>query len=386
MKILYDHQIFGTQKYGGISRYFFELIKHLDGLDGINYELSLEYAANFYVLNDPRFDLKKDTRTDSFFFGLQFRGRARLFDMLGRLSIVDNPQIKNLNHTVGLLKDSKFDVFHPTAYGDYYLPHLKKPFVLTVYDMIHEVYVDKPFERSYRQLIQRKSDLIRRASRIIAISENTKRDIVRMCNVDEGKITVVYLANSLDPEAAGKTDLSIPGNYILFVGDRHAYKNFEFFAESIAPLLSEDNGLFLVCAGSKNFTPEESSLFDRHKLVRQVIHVPFSDDGVLINLYRKAACFVYPTLYEGFGIPILEAFACGCPVVVSNTSSLPEVAGDAGIYFDPTDAGSILEAVRRAVYDPEIRRAVVNKGTQQLKKFSWDKCARETADVYRSVM
>lgn len=286
-----------------------------------------------------------------------------------------------------LLKDSDFDVFHPTSFGDYFVNHLKnKPFVLTVYDMIHEVYSDRPFEKSYRQLIERKRELIRRASHVIAISENTKRDIVRMCGVDESKITVIYLANSLDPGRTEKTGLSIPDNYMLFVGDRHAYKNFDFFVTSIQPLLSQNRDLFLVCAGSIGFTPKERSLFGQHKLTKQIIHVPFGNDGVLTNLYRNAACFVYPTLYEGFGIPVLEAFACGCPAVISNTSSLPEVAGDAGMYFNPTDPDSILGAIKRAIYDTEFKNNMRKKAIDQLKKFSWEKCARETVDVYKNVI
>ncbi len=384
MKILYDHQIFGTQKYGGISRYFFQLIKHLHNTKA-TYELSLKYSKNAYILNDPGFSVKEDIKTDGL-FGYKFRGSARLLDILGRLSIVNNPRVDNVNNTIDRLKSSDFDIFHPTAYGDYFSPHLKRPFVLTVYDMIHEVFLDNPLERSYKDLIARKKALINMASHIIAISENTKRDIIRMCNVDAGKVTVIYLANSLESAKTEEIDLPVPDNYILFVGDRHAYKNFEFFVTSIGSLLKKNTDLFLVCAGSKNFTPKEISVFEKLNITSQVIYFPFIDDNVLINLYRRAICFVFPTLYEGFGIPVLEAFACDCPAVISNTSSLPEVAGDAGMYFDPEDTSSIFESIEKVIHGPEIRKEMINKGRDRLKNFSWDKCARETVSVYEGVL
>ena len=387
MKVLYDHQIFSSQKYGGISRYFFELIKQLDAMDNVSYDLPLKYSNNFYLLNNPDlFHVQRDEKTDKFFYGMDFKGKAKIHRFLGRMSIVEHPMISNLNTSVRRLKESDFDIFHPSYYDDYFIKYLnKKPFVLTIYDMIHEIYVAKHFKKS-NKLILRKRELINKASHIIAISENTKKDIIEIYNIDEKKISVIYLGNSLNYNRSKVMDLPVPDNYILYVGDRHAYKNFEFFIRSIQLLLLADKKLFLVCAGSVNFTVKEKSLISGLGLTEKVIHLPLIDDAILMNLYNKALCFVFPTLYEGFGIPVLEAFACGSPALLSNTSSLPEVGGDAALYFDPEDAGSIFDAVKKVVYDRELADSLRKKGYKQLQNFSWEKCAVETKKVYEKVL
>jgi glycosyltransferase involved in cell wall biosynthesis len=229
-----------------------------------------------------------------------------------------------------------------------------------------------------------------RADKIIAVSENTKKDIIRIYNVPEDKIKVIYHGNSLQPTEEKPEDLpELPKRYILFVGARGFYKNFIFFIKSISTLLKDDVNLTVVVAGGyskeNKFSEDEIILFKNLGINKQVFQYSV-DDKMLAYLYKNAICFAFPTLYEGFGIPILEAFACSCPAVISNTSSLPEVGGDAVVYFDPTNTSSILKAIETVLNDAKLRNILILKGKEQLKKFSWEKTATETLELYSSLL
>ncbi len=351
MKILFDSQIFDLQKYGGISRYFSELWKNIQTIPDIQCSVPI---------------LKKYS------------------DKLKFIRTFFNRRNKSI------LKKQDFDIFHPTYYSTYFLKSLKnKPFVLTVYDMIHEKY------SSQNTLVQNftmrnKKKLMQKASHVIAISQNTKKDILDFYSIPENKITVIHLANSLKPDISKCPDeIKIPKKYILFVGARDSYKNFILFIKSIAPLLQKDRSLHVITVGGRNsnntFSKIEQTCFIENDVSSQILHFSAADD-FLIHLYKNALCFAFPSLYEGFGIPILEAFACDCPVVASNTSSLPEVGGDAVLYFDPSNTQSICEAVEKVISDESLRAQLVEKGKERLKLFSWEKTARETVEVYKKIL
>jgi len=229
-----------------------------------------------------------------------------------------------------------------------------------------------------------KKELVDKASRVIAISESTKRDLVRIFGTPEDKISVVHLASSLTPKADGVSTLALPDRYILFVGERIRYKNFTLFIKSIAPLLIKNSDLFVVCAGGGGFTNTESHLFTELSISSQVVLYTL-DDMALTWLYRKATMFVFPSLYEGFGMPVLEAFSCDCPVIVSDTSSFPEVAQEAAMYVDPLNGESIRQAVEEVLNDREVRERLARLGKKQLEQFSWEKTAVQSMAVYRSV-
>jgi glycosyltransferase involved in cell wall biosynthesis len=229
--------------------------------------------------------------------------------------------------------------------------------------------------------------LANKAVAIIAVSENTKNDIIKLYGIDENKITVVYHGNSLFVDDNMNTLINkLPERYILYVGDRWAYKNFDYFVKSVIPILQKDKGLYLVCGGSHPFNKKEIRLLKYYRCENRVLHVCVSDNDTLIGLYKNALAFVFPSLYEGFGIPVLESFSCGCPVVLSNSSSFPEVAGEAGVYFNPEDESSIREAIGSVIYNEEVRADLIKKGYKQLEKFSWEKTALETRRVYESVL
>lgn len=383
MKILFDSKIFDNQKYGGISRYFSELFKYFNTVKNFEYELPIRDTRNEYLKKIPPFS-KIISERKSIFPNINFK----LQRLMSKAYDIIDPN-SNINRTKRALKEQNFDIFHPTYYSTYFLKYLKnKPFILTVYDMIHEIHPEYFFLD--KKTVKAKKELILKATKIIAISENTKKDIINQYNISEDKIKVIHLANSLEKVLSHKQDMPIvPEKYILFVGARGIYKNFNLFIESISPILNKDKNLHIVVAGGysgKNiFTKEENELFQKLDISKQISHYSVNDEA-LAYLYQKAICFVFPSLYEGFGIPVLEAFACDCPAVISNTSSLPEVGGDAAIYFNPKDSNNIFKSVENVVNNEGLRKEMIVKGREQLKKFSWDKTAKETLQVYNSTI
>jgi len=364
MKILYDHQAFCMQRYGGISRYFYEIIRTVKIKQGYEICLPIRLSANHYLKKIP------DLAYQHFDYILK-----------GFNWIAYNV---NRSHTIkSTLKfSSDFDVFHPTYYDPYFLPYfLKKPFVLTIHDMIHDIF-PKYFFR-FSRIATNKRTLAQRASRIIAVSENTKKDIIEQYGINGDKITVIYHGVSFLPRE-NHINISIPDNYFLFVGDRHKYKNFLTFIESIAGILLEKSW-FLVCFGGGAFSGDEKSAMRNLKIYNR-IKILSGDDALLAHLYRHAGVFVFPSLYEGFGMPVLEAMSCGCPVAMSNVSSLPEVGGDAVSYFDPYDKPSMEGAVRRIIDNKKYRLELIARGLERAQKFSWDKAAEETCGVYEKAL
>lgn len=366
MKILYDHQIFTSQKYGGISRYFYELVREFSDMQDINCEIPLLVSNNHYI-SDKKFVNYVDLLPNK-----QFRGKQRIFNYL------------NKPNTILKLKQQKFDLFHPTYYDPYFLTYLgNKPFVLTVYDMIHEKFSDmfSPTDKTTEQ----KRLLVEKATKIIAISQSTKKNLIELFGTDESKIEVVYLGNSMFPKANISIGYEIPKKYLLFVGGRGSYKNFERFIKSVSRLLNQDKELYVLCTGGGKFSNNEIQLLNELEISRQVLQYNLDDDG-LAYFYKNALAFIFPSLYEGFGMPVLESFACGCPLLCSDVSSLPEVAGEAACYFDPYSEESIRDAVLRVLDDMNLRKDLIAKGQERLKQFSWKQTAEQTKKIYESVL
>jgi glycosyltransferase involved in cell wall biosynthesis len=370
MKVLYDHQIFESQKIGGISRYFAELIKY-----NSTAQLSLKYSDNIYLHEEyfKKYNIfPMDYIRNNFFPNFNFKGKGRLFRYYSKLFKKDN-----VSTSIGCLRKSNFDVFHPTYYNAYFLKYLKnKPFVVTVYDMIHELFpqyfLDDKFTVPFKQRLITQADII------IAISENTKKDIVRFFPGLTEKIKVIYLGFSFEQ----LSDTKKKKNYILFTGSRGGYKNFDNFVMAIAPLLIRYN-LQLVCTGEP-FNNNEKHLFDHLSITDRTIS-KFASDNELIKLYSEAIVFIFPSLYEGFGIPVLEAFAAGCPAILSNTSSLPEIGGDAGVYFDPYSIDDMRCQIERVIISPSLQEEMIKKGKERVKLFPWKKCAEKTMEVYKKL-
>jgi glycosyltransferase involved in cell wall biosynthesis len=377
MKVLYDHQTFTWQKYGGISRYFAELINYFNASGKAKCAVSLVCSNNYYLIDHnivrPSYPSRK---------------MENIFSMRTKYSI------NKAKSRVELFKGS-YDIFHPTYYDTYFLRYIKKnkPYVLTIHDMIHERYPEL-FERT-NKISEYKKTLACHATKIIAVSENTKKDILKLYDIDEGKIEVIHHGCSII--GGNETNFShrierdnsirpiLPKRFILFVGDRHSYKNFFTLMNSIAPILKNDDGLFVVCAGSRTFSDYELAYFNNLAVKHKIVHIPVND-SILAQIYQRALVFVFPSLYEGFGLPILESFSRGCPVALSNSSSFPEVAKDAAIYFDPCNKSTIEEAILKIIYDEELRDILRRKGYEILKDFSWQKTAEKTLSLYKNIL
>lgn len=218
-------------------------------------------------------------------------------------------------------------------------------------------------------------------TRLLLFLKIQKKDIIKFYGIDKSKIEVVYWATTLKlPSKEIKVDL--PEKYMLFVGNRGKYKNFYGFFKAVIPLLNEDLKLNIVCAGSGKFTEDEMMMIEESGLVERVRHIRFKDDEELAFIYNKALCFVYPSLYEGFGSPILEAFSCECPIVLSNRSSFPEIGGDAVIMFNPEEEESIRSNIQKVISSEDLRKDMIQRGKERLKLFTYDK----TIDSYIKVL
>jgi len=388
MKILYDHQIFELQRFGGISRYFSELLRHFGQYPSPEWELSTRYSRNEYLTGIKQIQNSIESPGGSyndFCWGREFTGKWMLYYLKNKFLPGRNISEINRQLSIASLEKGDYDLFHPTYFSDYFLKHLRgKPYVLTVYDMIYEIFPEH-FKLDERTP-ERKKKLLKNASKIISISESTKKDIVDIYGIDRNKISVIYLGNSLSRIGEKEIDIQckLPESYLLYVGKRGGDKNFYFLVQSIRRLLKRDSEIHLVCTGNA-FTNEEKKYFDRLG-VQHKIHHFFATEMELGLLYRKALAFVFPSLYEGFGIPVLEAFSRGCPVLLSDRSSFPEVGGDAALYFDPKSVESICSAVSKILYNEDLRIDLTSKGYSQLKKFSWEKTSCETNNVYTEIV
>jgi len=384
MKILYDYQIFNKQYFGGISLYFCELMDQFSRDPETSIRLALLYSLNEPLHQKPQLNRfwthRNDCFTDSRFFS----------DLQKKIHInVLNHIFNNQYESIRRLKDRDFDIFHPTYYDPYFLKYLGgRPYILTIYDMIHEQYPGNFDSRDPTSA--RKKILAENAKGIIAISENTKADIVKFLNVDPGKIRVIPLASSFNPEKKLYQTLmngesNLPKKYLLFVGNRFSYKNFAFLVEALFPVFKSHGDLHLICAGGGKFLDPEMELIRKMNMTSRV-HLFPADDATLLHLYRNAYAFVFPSLYEGFGLPVLDAFSCGCPALLSNTSSFPEVGGDAALYFDPVNRASLTAAIEQILSEENLRGDLIARGSERVKLFSWEKTAATTKKVYEAAI
>ncbi|RZK11392.1 MAG: glycosyltransferase family 1 protein [Flavobacterium sp.] len=393
MKILYDAQIFESQKIGGISRYFFELLSSFEKTGDVDVCLPIRYSDNVYLhqlksINGNVASLPlKPNHYRNFFWGKEFRGKQKLYGIKKKIfpdPSEQNPQKQNQELAVQKIKEGNFDLFHPTYYDNYFLDLIgDKPFVITVYDLIHQIFP----EFLIYDTRDKNREILGKAKKIIAISESTKRDLVTLFEIPEDKVVVTYLANSLSVDRSivrEEFKSKVPVYYILFVGTRGGYKNFLFFVQVISSLFQQEKDLHVVCTGSA-FTQDELFFLSRLGF-RDRFTSLFVDDAELTYLYKNAVAFIFPSQYEGFGLPILEAMNCGCLALLSNTSSLPEVGGDAAIYFAPKDPTSLVGAIKTALYNQQERVEKIKLGYEQVKKFSWEKLCLETVKIYQDVL
>lgn len=363
MKIIYDSQIFATQEFGGISRYFCALAEQIANFPDIKAQIVAPLYVNGY--------LKELGNTIS--VGQYVRRIPKTGRIINTLSAAIFKQIGHLMHP---------DVVHETYYSEHPTCGGKYPRALTVYDMIHELCPDSFTAGDPTARI--KAYAVQRADHIFCISENTRRDLLEIHHLPEDRVSVTYLGYDTLP-LSGLTAADLVGTapYLLYVGGRHGYKNFEGLLRTFVSSAWLRNNFRLVCFGAGAFSREERGLITSLGVKEtEVIHLGGGDDR-LAALYKGASAFVYPSKYEGFGIPPLEAMSLDCPVICSNTSSIPEVVGEAGEYFDPNDVDSIRAGIEHVLQSSTRRQELVSLGHQRCGLFSWQRCAQETHNVYR---
>lgn len=364
--IIYDHQTFVTQEFGGISRYFCELASRVHGLDGFNARVIAPLHQNAYLSNC-------EVPKTAYRLHGHFRGRGRLCKTVSGALMPT------------LISWSKPSLVHRTYYMAYPRP-AKLPVILSVFDMIHEL-----FPNSFGQsdpAFRNKYPSIKAADHLICISESTADDLTRLFDIPRSKISVIYLACSdvfSRPASAGEVSPH-PRPYLLYVGQRSGYKNFDTALRAYAssPQLRDD--FDFVVFGGHALSGDEQELIGSLKLrPRSIVHLKGSDEE-LARAYRYARAFVYPSKYEGFGIPPLEAMSAGCVVASSNASSIPEVVGDAAAVFDPASIDDTRRALEEACFSESARARLLAASADRVKQFTWDRCARETVAAYRRVL
>jgi glycosyltransferase involved in cell wall biosynthesis len=268
--------------------------------------------------------------------------------------------------------------------------------VVTVHDLGFRVYPDAHPARDRRYLAWSTAWNARRSTAVVADSRATRSDLIRAYGVAESKVHVVYLGRDeslapvRDPRVleAARVRYGIGPRYLLYVGTLQPRKNLGRAVEAYARLAAAPamHGVQLVLAGKRGWLYAELfAQVERLGLEGKVLFPGYVEEADLAALYSGALGYVYPSLYEGFGIPVLEAQACGVPIMTSNNSSLPEVAGDAALLVDPTDVDAIADAMLRLATDEALRAALVERGFANVKRFSWEKCAQETLAVLEAV-
>lgn len=380
MKVLYDYQAFSMQRFGGVSNSFIQLIKYLP--EEVKYEISLRESDNVHIVESGITKvIPAKCVEDNFISTTKFKGRGFLYRQWYKLFPSTTSIGRNKQYSIEALIKGDYNVFHPTFFDDYFLPYLNgKPFVLTVHDMIPELFFKKPDIQ-----IKTKPRLCKKAAQIIAVSEKTKSDLIDILKVPEKKVTVIYHGV---PENVNILDTSpiVEGKYILYVGQRGLYKCFNQMLTQLGPVLNRHPELKIVCTGLP-FTKKEMALMAHLGVKDRMVQLNPSDKE-LMNLYAHALCFIYPSIYEGFGIPILEAYKYQCPVLLNYKSCFPEIAQDAAIYFHLDDNQSDLEQVMEgflAMSERE-RNELIERQNIRLKFFSWETSAKKMAEVYYNVL
>jgi glycosyltransferase involved in cell wall biosynthesis len=371
LRVMFDPQIFCHQRFGGVSRYVCNLALEMQHMAGVTPLIVAPFHFNEYLDQLP---------------SSLVRGR-RVRWLEGRTALAYGSSLLPGKIVARAFKP---DVVHNT----YYFP-IRPPAgalsIVTVYDMIHERYpkylAGSPF------IIRLKAASVAAADHVICISESTRRDVLAIYDIPDERVSVTHLGfDALRSLLTGEPPtnfkvraLGADAPYLLYVGSRVNYKNFRGLLDAYAASASLRADFFLLCFGGGDFTGAERAAISKAGVEGRVRYLGGSD-AVLAACYAHASLFVCPSLYEGFGIPVLEAMSLECPVACSNSSSLPEVVGDAATLFDPRDRDSIRSALESVLDSPSAATALKERGRIRSQLFSWRSCAEKTIGIYRQVL
>jgi len=365
VKVAFDYQIFMNQSFGGISRYITRLAQGLNLL-GDDARIVAPLHRNRYLTGE----------SGGIVSGREFKNYPPKSSRM----------ISIANRVLSKREMMRFqpDIIHETYYSKRPVAVQGAARIITVHDMIHEKFSSCFSRRDSTSANKRTS--VSRADHILAVSQSTKNDLCELLNVPSDKVSVVHLGFNVFPmPCSNVTTAHDKRPFLLYVGNRGGYKNFEGLLKAVASNFSLYTDFDIVAFGGGLFNDREAELISSLGFRSGAVQQIGGDDEVLGALYRTASAFIFPSLYEGFGLPPLEAMAHDCPVVTSNTSSMPEVVGNAGEYFDPADIDAQADAIGRVVFDQDRRAELIAEGRDRLNHFSWERCAFETRNVYQQV-
>ena len=364
MKIRFGPEIFYLHKYGGISKYISRLCEEL-----VKIGIDSKIIAPVYVTNEVRSELIIGKKFPN------FRGSHRLY------SYISKQVAKHL------MDDNDIDVYHQSYYSDYGLSKISAKKVVTIHDMAHEKI---PLYFSPKDMTPiRKLESINNSDRIICISNSTKKNLLGIYpHISEKKISVIHLGYDQfnnNNDQYQQDYKKIYSNYILFIGNRGGYKNYINLIKAISYSAALKNKIKIILFGGGNLTAQEMIEILELGFNEHSIECVQGDNKLLQHLYANAVAFIYPSIHEGFGLPLLEAMGSRCPVLCSNIDVFREVAGDAALYFSPYETDSIACAIEKILSDNSLRKELILKGLKNIKKFNWSKCASETLRVYEEM-
>ncbi len=364
MRVLYDHDFFSSFRYSGITRYFYEIMTRIA-------QMPDHQVSPFMGFHINRYGLEKQRHLFDKFFGMTrptIPKTGRIFDAL------NNAGLWAFEKTVHP------DIYHQTYYR-YMLPGFKGKRIVTVHDMIYQLF-PQFFVANHPAMLQERRS-VERADGIIAVSESTRQDLMDIWKIPGDKIRVIYHGNALLESPTASFPVQDP--YILYVGQRVLHKNFNTLLDVYCSSAWLNRDYRLVCFGGNPFSEAELAIARSHGVEDRLVQLS-GNDATLAAGYKNAATLVYPSLYEGFGLPIVEAMGLGCPVILSRSSSLLEVGKEGGAFFDPLNREELLAQLERVLQQPEVREEMREKGHRQAATFTWEKCARETEAFYREIL
>ena len=356
MHVLYDGRIYLMQAAGGINRYFQNIIERLPADDRVTMTLPVLPRVNFPT--HPNL----------------------------HAIVADGGSVSRALRLRRATRGLRPDIVHPTYYRMLDHSSMRRsgaPVVLTVHDMVQERYRRQLDRYGIRWEIKRRA--LRAADVVICVSRSTRADLLDIHPwLDERSVHVVHHATELRPDTARDESLVPQEPYVFHVGSRFWYKDFDLVLRALVLLEAEAPELVLAVAGPP-FSDEERARIAELGVETRVRHVGLVDDAQLVGLYARSRALVYPSRYEGFGIPPLEAMACDTAVIAADTSSIPEVVGNAAELFEPGSLDGLVEALRRVVLDDARRDELIERGRVRRTLFSWDKAVAETRAIYDSV-
>ena len=364
MKIAVNYSIFYQQRFGGISNYFFNLYKKLI-LKNIDCRLFAPLHQNHYLK-----ELDKNKISGIYFPNFP--------------SII-NPIIDQINYRISNSQIKKYnpDILHLSYYDqEKKYEFFKGKKVCTVYDTISERL--PKFFTNNKKLFDEKYETMKNCDHILSISETTKKDLIEIFGINPNKISVTLLASSFSNNDVSSNSEKEYEDCILFVGSRRGYKNFNGLLESFSISTKLRNNFKLICYGGEKYSNYDKNLISKFNLDKNVY---FFDDRThnLKHLYLNVKCLVIPSLYEGFGLPLIEAMSLRCPVISSNKGSLTEVGGQECNYFNPYDLEEMREKLENFLFSNSMLNNAITYGIKRSKQFSWDSCANNTMKVFEKL-